>query len=109
MQKRMNRKAVQFDWNCAKAFLATAEDGSLSAAARTLGVTQPTLGRQVAALEKELGVPLFERRGRGLELTPNGLALMDHVRAMGEALQNAFERITAQRVQTRPGIIGHPV
>ena len=85
MQKRMNRKAVQFDWNCAKAFLATAEDGSLSAAARTLGVTQPTLGRLVAALEKELGVPLFERRGRGLELTPNGLALMDHVRAMGEA------------------------
>lgn len=86
MQKRMNRKAgLQFDWNRAKAFLATAEAGSLSAAARALGVTQPTLGRQVAALEQELGVPLFERRGRGLELTPNGLALMDHVRAMGEA------------------------
>ncbi len=59
MQKRMNRKALQFDWNRAKAFLATAEEGSLSAAARALGVTQPTLGRQVASLEQELGVPLF--------------------------------------------------
>lgn len=81
----MNRKALQFDWNRAKTFLVTAEEGSLSAAARALGMTQPTLGRQVVALERELGVPLFERRGRGLELTPSGLALMDHVRAMGEA------------------------
>ena len=65
----MNWQAVRFDWNQARAFLATADEGSLSAAARVLGLTQPTLGRQVAALEAELGVTLFERVGRSLSLT----------------------------------------
>ncbi len=76
---------MKFDWNRARAFLVTAEEGSLSAAARALAMTQPTLGRQVDALEEELGVVLFERAGRGLVLTPSGLELLDHVRAMGEA------------------------
>ena len=81
----MNWRSVKFDWNRARAFLVTVEEGSLSAAARALGLTQPTLGRQVSALERELGVILFERVGRGLTLTPSGLDLIDHVRAMGEA------------------------
>ncbi len=81
----MDWRAVRFDWNRARAFLVTAEEGSLSAAARALGLAQPTLGRQVDALEEELGVFLFERVGRGLTLTPSGLELLDHVRAMGEA------------------------
>ena len=85
MHKRMNWQSVSFDWNQARAFLATVEEGSLSAAARALGLTQPTLGRQVAALEEELGVLLFERVGRTLVLTPSGLELLDHVRAMCEA------------------------
>ena len=76
---------MNFDWNRARAFLVTAEEGSLSAAARALGLAQPTLGRQVAALEQELGVALFERLGRGLALTPSGLELVEHVRAMGDA------------------------
>ena len=61
----MDWRSVKFDWNRAKAFLVTAEEGSLSAAARALGMAQPTLGRQVDALEEELGVILFERVGRG--------------------------------------------
>ncbi len=81
----MDWRGIAFDWNRARAFLVTAEEGSLSAAARALGLTQPTLGRQVAALEEELGVALFERGGRGLELTPSGLDLLEHVRGMGEA------------------------
>jgi len=81
----MDWRSVDFDWNRARAFLVTAEEGSLSAAARALGMTQPTLGRQVTALETELGVALFERGGRGLELTPSGLDLLEHVRAMGDA------------------------
>lgn len=81
----MDWNSVNFDWNRARAFLVTAEEGSLSAAARALGMAQPTLGRQVDALERELGVTLFQRVGRGLVLTPGGLALLDHVRAMGEA------------------------
>ncbi len=81
----MDWRAVKFDWNRARAFLVTAEEGSLSAAARALGMAQPTLGRQVDALEKELGIVLFERIGRGLTLTPDGLELLEHVTAMGEA------------------------
>ncbi len=85
MQFCMDWKRVNFDWNRARAFLVTAEEGSLSAASRALGMTQPTLGRQVSALEQELGVVLFERVGRGLQLTESGLELVEHVRGMGEA------------------------
>lgn len=81
----MDWKGVNFDWNHARAFLVTAQEGSLSAGARALALTQPTLGRQVAALEKELGVALFERHGRGLSLTPTGLKLVEHVKLMSEA------------------------
>lgn len=81
----MNWNAVSFDWNQARAFLATVEEGSLSAAARQLGLTQPTLGRQVAALEAALDVTLFERIGKSLVLTESGLELLDHVRAMFDA------------------------
>lgn len=81
----MDWKSIQFDWNRARAFLVTAEEGSLSAAARALNIAQPTVGRQVAALEDEIGVVLFERVGRGLTLPPSGHELLDHVRAMGDA------------------------
>ena len=81
----MNWLTISFDWNQARAFLATAEAGSLSAAARALGQTQPTLSRQVAALEGDLGVTLFERVGRSLLLTQSGLDLLEHFRVMGDA------------------------
>ena len=81
----MDWRSVKFDWNKARAFLVTAEEGSLSAEARALGMAQPTLGRQVDGLEQELGIVLFERVGRGLQLTPGGLELLDHVRVMGDA------------------------
>ncbi len=85
MHSCMSWATTGFDWNQARAFLATAEAGSLSAAARALGQTQPTLSRQVAALEEALGVALFERLGRSLTLTKSGLELLEHVRSMGEA------------------------
>ncbi|MBN8291481.1 LysR family transcriptional regulator [Rhodobacter sp. NTK016B] len=81
----MNLAAVSFDWNQVRAFLATVECGTLSAAARALKVAQPTVGRQIAALEKTLGVALFERAGREWVLTPAGRAVETHVRAMGSA------------------------
>lgn len=84
----MDWRSVKFDWNKARAFLVTAEEGSLSAAARALGMAQPTLGRQVDGLEQELGVVLFERVGRGLTLTPSGMELLVHVRDMGQAASN---------------------
>lgn len=73
------------DWNLARAFCATADTGSLSAAARRLGLTQPTLSRQVAALETALGVTLFERIGKRLAITEAGLGLIEHARAMAVA------------------------
>lgn len=85
MRYCMEWRSAAFDWNRARAFLVTAEEGSFSAAARALGVAQPTLGRQVAALEAELGVALFERIGHRLVPTATGLDLLEHVRAMHDA------------------------
>ena len=76
------------DWNHLRAFHATAAAGSLSAAARRLGLTQPTLSRQVLALEADLGVALFERRARKLVLTQTGMDLLDHIRIMGDAAES---------------------
>ncbi|WP_435660142.1 LysR family transcriptional regulator [Leisingera caerulea] len=84
------------DWNHIRAFLATAETGSLSAAARQIGLTQPTLSRQVAALEAELGVLLFERVGRALALTEAGHELLTHSRKMGEAANGLRLAATGQ-------------
>lgn len=53
------------DWSLIRAFLAVAETGSLSAAARTLGSSQPTVGRQVREVETALGVELFQRHAKG--------------------------------------------
>ncbi|MEM8591127.1 MAG: LysR family transcriptional regulator [Pseudomonadota bacterium] len=102
----MNWSAVSFDWNQARTFLATAEEGSLSAAARALGQTQPTLGRQVAALEEELGIRLFERVGRGLQLTDAGRSLKNHVAAMRDAAQRVNLAATghSETVEGRVGV-----
>ena len=75
----------RFDWTHLRAFLATAEAGSLSAAARQLGLTQPTVGRQVAALEEELQLALFERTQRSMTLTDAGRDLLVEARKMGDA------------------------
>ncbi|MFN3232273.1 MAG: LysR family transcriptional regulator [Alphaproteobacteria bacterium] len=81
----MNWQAISFDWNQVRAFLATVEEGSFSGAARALKTTQPTIGRQISALEDALGVTLLERSVRGPTLTQAGSELLDHVQAMGEA------------------------
>jgi DNA-binding transcriptional LysR family regulator len=104
MHKRMDWRSVTFDWNRARAFLVTAEEGSLSAAARALRMAQPTLGRQVAALEEELDVVLFERVGRGLRLTEAGLGLLEHVRSMGDAA-NRVSLTASGKSQTIEGSI----
>ncbi len=92
----MDWRAIRFDWNRARAFMVSAEEGSFSAAGRALGIAQPTIGRQVAALEEELGVALFERIGNTLELTSAGLELLEHVRAMSEAATRVSLAATGQ-------------
>lgn len=100
----MDWRKVAFDWNRARAFLVTAEEGSFSAAARALGLSQPTLGRQVAALEEELGVTLFERVGQRLELTATGSDLAEQVRHMNEAADRVA-LIAAGQSQTVDGVV----
>ncbi len=95
----MNWQAINFDWNQARAFLATAQEGSLSAASRALGLTQPTIGRQVAALEDTLGVALFDRVGRSLILTEAGRDVLTHVQAMGDAAARFSMAATGQSDQ----------
>ena len=92
------------DWNQLKAFLETAETGSLSAAARKLGLTQPTLSRQVAAIEQRMGVTLFERVGKAMALTPTGLDLLEHARAMGTSAESLLLATTG-RSQAVGGIV----
>jgi DNA-binding transcriptional LysR family regulator len=92
------------DWNQLKAFLETAETGSLSAAARKLGLTQPTLSRQVAAIEQHMGVTLFERAGKAMALTPTGLDLLEHARAMGAAAE-ALGLAATGRSQAVGGVV----
>ena len=92
----MEWKRSAFDWNQARAFLVTAEEGSLSAAARALGLTQPTLSRQVASLEEALGVTLFERTSRALLLTQSGVELLAHFRTMGDAANSISLAATGQ-------------
>ncbi|MEP3046509.1 MAG: LysR family transcriptional regulator [Roseibium sp.] len=95
----MNWQSITFDWNQARAFLVTAEEGSLSAAARALGLTQPTLSRQVAALEETLDVTLFERVSKSLILTKAGIELVEHVRVMGEAASRVSLSASGQSQQ----------
>ncbi len=76
------------DWNQLRAFHATATTGSLSAAARQLGLTQPTMSRQIAALEARLGVDLFDRVGRKLVLTVIGAELRDRIGMMADAAES---------------------
>lgn len=74
-----------FDWNDIKALIAAAEAGSLSAAAARTGISQPTLGRRIDALEASLGLKLFERGPQGMALTDSGADILAHAHAMQEA------------------------
>lgn len=92
------------DWSLVRAFLAVAEQGSLSAAARALGSSQPTLGRQVRAMQEVLGIELFRRRDRGLSLTEAGEALLPAARAMRQAALD-IELAAAGRGETLEGTV----
>jgi DNA-binding transcriptional LysR family regulator len=73
------------DWDRIRSFLTVARLGSLSAAARELGVSQPTLTREIQALEAATRLNLFQRTTQGLNLTEAGQALMEAAQRMNEA------------------------
>jgi DNA-binding transcriptional LysR family regulator len=95
----MDRSFNSLDWSLVQAFLAVAETGSLSAAARQLGTSQPTLGRQVKAVEAQLGAELFHRQPRGFALTQIGAELIGPAQAMRDAVQQIA--LTAAGQQAR--------
>ena len=73
---------TQPGWELYRSFLAVVRDGSLSGAARSLALTQPTIGRHVDALEQALGLALFTRSQHGLTPTSAALDLVPHAEAM---------------------------
>lgn len=83
-----------FDWTLVRSFLAVLDAGSLSAAARQLGGSQPTIGRHVAQLEHQLGATLFERGGRGLAPTAAALSIADQARSMDDSAQAIARKLT---------------
>ena len=86
--------SAPLSWDDQRAFLAILEDGSLSAAARRLGLAQPTVRARLEALERALGTVLFTRSSQGLLPTEAARALHEHVRAMAHA-SDAFLRAAA--------------
>ncbi|MGN6156563.1 MAG: LysR family transcriptional regulator [Devosia sp.] len=77
------------DWALWRSFAAVVADGSLSAAARRIGYSQPTLGRHIEALEQQLGITLFDRTLQGLKPTETALRLYQSVSAAEEKLAEA--------------------
>ncbi len=73
------------DWSLMQSFAAVVDAGSLSAAARKTGGSQPTMSRHIIALEQSLGVRLFDRTGGGLVLTSTGVTLYEDAKIMALA------------------------
>jgi DNA-binding transcriptional LysR family regulator len=83
-------------WELYRSFLSVLNEGSLSGAARALGVAQPTVGRHVAALEKSLGLALFTRSQIGLMPTEAALSLRSYAKSM-QSTAAALERAAASQ------------
>ncbi len=82
------------DWGDLRVFLAIAREGTLGAAARKLGQSQPTMGRRLRALESAVGQTLFQRTGEGFVLTDEGAGVLGHAERMEEealALQRQLD------------------
>ncbi len=89
------------EWSDLRVFLAIAREGTLVAAGRKLGQTQPTMGRRLRALEAAVGQTLFHRTGEGFVLTGEGLSVLGHAERMEEEVL-AFQRLLAgQEAQLR--------
>lgn len=95
---------MQADWEDQRSFLAVLESGSLSAAARQLGVAQPTVRSRIERLERSLGAVLFTRSANGLAPTAQARALGQHARAMAMA-SDAFVRAASASVDAIAGTV----
>ena len=94
----------EFDWTLIHSFLAVAEQGSYSAAARVTRHSQPTIGRHIQQLQSQLGAVLFQRSESGYRLTDTGIALMDHARSM-QAAAARISLVSEGRAQDVTGTV----
>lgn len=78
------------------AFCIVAREGSVTAAARILTLSQPAVSRQLRLLQEECGKPLYRRAGAGIELTPAGRELLPYACAVSQALERARQRIAGE-------------
>ncbi len=92
------------DWNLIRSFVAVAEAGSLSEAARRLSASQPTLGRHIGELEQALGVTLFRRGRQGYALTEAGSLLYERGKVVSEEAA-AFSRLALGSVEAIEGTV----
>lgn len=88
-----------------QAFAVLAEFGSFSRSAAVLGIAQPVLSRQIKALERELGVDLFYRNGRGTVLTEAGKVLNLYAKGVIETVERASNEVAALRSSPRGKIV----
>jgi DNA-binding transcriptional LysR family regulator len=91
-------------WEHYRSFLGVLREGSLSGAARTLGLTQPTLGRHIDALEEALGIKLFARSRHGLVPTQGALDLAPHAEAMEAAAQALVRAASGEAGEIRGAV-----
>jgi DNA-binding transcriptional LysR family regulator len=96
--------ASNVGWELYRSFLGVLKEGSLSGAARALGITQPTVGRHIAALEGALGVALFTRSQVGLMPTEIALALRSYAEAM-ESTAASLERTATSHGEGVRGVV----
>ena len=83
----------RFNWDRLRVFRLVAEAHSMTAAARTLGESTPTVSRRINDLERELGTKLFQRSKRGVELTAAGKRLMDLVGQMQGLIDTVSDQV----------------
>jgi len=88
-----------------RTFVRVGELGSLSKAADRLRIAQPALSRQMRLLQAEVGVPLFERHRRGMQLTPAGHELMERVSGLIRQLDVACEDVRASAGDARGHVV----
>jgi DNA-binding transcriptional LysR family regulator len=89
------------DWDLCRSFMEVADGGSYLAAARRMRVSHPTISRDIASLESQLGAKLFVRSTEGLVLTSQGRRFRDHVEVMGAAALRAEAAVSAKGPQAR--------
>lgn len=93
-----NAKMNNMNWDGLRFFIAAAEGGSLTTAAKVLGSNQPTVGRHINALESELGMKLFQRSVKGLTLTEEGAQLLEHCREIESQIVKIERTIRGEKV-----------